>query len=202
MNRIQVARLTLAAAILILPSQVKAQVSQLIEASSDRFFDECASAINDPQGYLANAHAAQQDDQIELITNDDGGLYYVHHTAPPGELAVQFGQAAPDRLRLLCRVAVFNDLQLMNAEATRQAFEDVLESNPELRSVGGKLDLQNPVAGASSQTGMMMRHVADIYHYHITGLSGADHIAQAAIQANMYEIWIDTLLTESVAIGD
>ena len=202
MNRTQAGRFTLVAATLMLPVQVTAQVSQLIEAASGRFFDECASAINDPPAYLANAHDAQQDDQVALITNDEGGLYYVHHTTPPGELAVQFGQAAPDRLRLVCRVAVFNDPQLMDAEATRQAFEDVLESRPELRSVGGELDLQNPIAGASSQTGVMMRHVADIYHYHITGWSSVNHIAQASIQVNMYEIWIDTLLSENVAIEE
>ena len=202
MNSMQVALLTLVAAALMLPVQAKAQVSQLVEAASDRFFDECSSAINAPLEYITEARNAPPSARIELNTNDEGGLYYVHDTNPPGESTVQFGQATPNRLRLFCGVAVYNNPLLMDSVATQEALERYLNSRDDLRSVGGKIEMQDPIAGASSETGTMMYPVADIYRHLITGWSDANHIAQVVIQINMYGIWTEISMTQNLTLAE
>lgn len=187
---------------LMLPLPAKAELDQLVETATDRFFEECLSAIENPSAYIARARNAPPDGQVELITNDEGGLYYVRDATPPGEVTVQFGQAAPNRLWLLCRSMLYNDPNLMDSAATKEAFDHLLESRRELRSVGGEIELRNPIAGASSETAEMLYHVATIYSHRITGWSDSGHVAQAGIQVNMYEINATIWLTENLTIEE
>jgi len=177
------------------------ELTELIEDLTDRFIQQCNAAMSAPADYIAEANAAPPDAEVNVIEGAQGSIYFVQRIAPSGEIAVRFMQAEPDRIRIFCQAAHFNNPVLMNDAATAAELDKILAARDEIRHVGGAIDLKNPVAGHTSETGQMMQHVSPIHHHLFIGWSDTPLIAQAWIQANMYEITTETVLDGALEDG-
>ncbi|MZR14265.1 hypothetical protein GQE99_14685 [Maritimibacter sp. DP07] len=182
-----------------LPGLAPAQPTELVQDLTTKFFEACNDAVAAPKTYLAEARAALGSGTVEVTEDPSGTVVFVRKTDPPGEIGIRFGQIAADRMRIFCQVAHFNDAALLDAAATEDAFNKVIEADDRLKAVGGASGMKSLLAGGASQTGMMVKQIAQLYNHVVVGWSQSDLLAQVAIQTNMYEIYAETTVDENLS---
>lgn len=182
-----------------LPGFATAQPTELIQDLTTKFFEACNDAVTAPNAYLTEARDALGSSTVEVTEDPSGNVVFVRKTDPPGEIGIRIGQVAPDRLRIFCQVGHFNDAALLDAAATEGAFKTVIETDDRLKAVGGASGMKSLLAGGASQTGMMVKQIAQQYNHVVIGWSQSDLPAQVAIQTNMYEIYAETTVEENLS---
>lgn len=182
------------------PHALMAQQAALVTAVTDLFTERCGAALADPSGYISAARNGSAGPQVTVSESDDGSVYLVRDTTPPGEVAISFVQA-PGQVLVNCHGSVVNAPVLLDSAAIDAAFVEVMAQRKPTEMIGGPLDLKNLLAGDASMAGMVMQGTLQIYSYAFRApeLPGLDVFVQ--IQSNLYELKSFRALNQAVALN-